>query len=149
MLLQWSDPCLRTFLSLNISWKRSEWNFLYQYDRCRSLYWQPVLLMRVVKKLLKCSKFYVRSFTVRKLCHRCFHWILQNLSQKVLYKIPVNEYPLYNQIKDFRNTFGKIGCIEQWIKFNNIYDFTCQKTLIQTLFSLFLQPSKAFTCILK
>ena len=71
-----------------------------------------------------------------------FHWILQDLSQKVLYKIPVNEYPLYNQIKDFRNTFGKIGCIERWIKFNNIYDFTCQKTLIQTLFSLFLQCQK-------
>ena len=41
-----------------------------------------------------------------------FHWILQDLSQKVLYKIPVNEYPLYNQIKDFRNTFGKIECIK-------------------------------------
>ena len=51
----------------------------------------------------------------------------------------------YFVLRDFCNVCILSQCIEYSINFHNIYTFTYQKTLLHTLFCLFLKPSEAFS----
>ena len=46
---------------------------------------------------------------------------------------------------NFFSIFDLSQCILYWIHFQNIHTFTYQKTLLHTLFYLFLKSSKAFS----
>ena len=52
--------------------------------------------------------------------------------------------PLILSEENFLKIFVLSQCIVYWIHFQNIHTFTYQKTLLHTLFCLFLKLSKAF-----
>ena len=71
---------------------------------------------------------------------RRYRWILRNydvLKRKIL------EFCWDNKIK--KKTKWNWRCTVYWIHFQNIPTFTCQKTLLNTFFCLFLKSSKAFS----
>ena len=80
-----------------------------------------------------------RSYTNRKIKSKTVISWSSRKKKEVIFST------IYFVRKKFLNICVLFHCIECWIHFQNIHTFTYQKSLLHTIFCLFLKSSKAFS----